>query len=194
MSTHQLTRDGFLETLRRFEGYANHMYLDSVGKVTIGCGIMLPTPFSARQKNIVFIRVRDRKLATDQELAKDFETVMAAPRNLPASSYRPYTRLIARENTLMNSFLLHVEQAEKDAQKFYPAFSKLPVNVQFALIDMSFNLGLNKLMAFKNLKAALEKGDWHTAANESQRRGPNAERNNAIRNWIRSAAEGVLQV
>lgn len=43
-------------------------------------------------------------------------------------------------------------------------FSSLDENRQVALIDMAFNLGLNGLLEFKNMLAAIEKQDYQLAA------------------------------
>ncbi len=42
-----------------------------------------------------------------------------------------------------------------------------PQGVQFALINMNFNLGINKLSSFKKMIAALEKKDYATASREA---------------------------
>lgn len=42
-----------------------------------------------------------------------------------------------------------------------------PQGVQFALINMNFNLGINKLSGFKKMIAALDKKDYSTAALEA---------------------------
>lgn len=57
-----------------------------------------------------------------------------------------------------------VQIAIKNAKHFAPGFDSLPPNVQLALIDLSFNLGPNKLAQFKNLQQAIIKKDFNAAA------------------------------
>lgn len=52
-----------------------------------------------------------------------------------------------------------------DAQKI-PVFVKLDPVRQDVLIDMVFNMGLQKVLAFKKTLAALEAGDWKLASTE----------------------------
>ena len=59
-----------------------------------------------------------------------------------------------------------MSRAVQDLKKFDPNIINRPKNVQMALIDMSYNLGYNKLNTFKKMKAALENNDYATAADE----------------------------
>ncbi len=43
-------------------------------------------------------------------------------------------------------------------------YSSLPINVQNALINMNFNLGITKLLEFKEMIAALENKNYRAAA------------------------------
>lgn len=45
-------------------------------------------------------------------------------------------------------------------------FDYLPSVVADAIINLGFNIGLTKLLGFKKMLAALEDGDWDTAADE----------------------------
>ena len=55
--------------------------------------------------------------------------------------------------------------AKADALKYLPNLYSHPVQVQNAIIDMSFNLGYNRLNKFTDLKKSLMKRDYKTAAN-----------------------------
>ena len=61
-------------------------------------------------------------------------------------------------------FRMSLDQALKDAKSYYPEFDKLPEAAKGVLVDMSFNLGLTKLKGFKDLKAALGRGNYDAAA------------------------------
>ena len=47
-------------------------------------------------------------------------------------------------------------------------FSCWPDEVQQILVNMMFNLGRPRLSGFRKMKAALDKGDWETAADEGR--------------------------
>ena len=59
-----------------------------------------------------------------------------------------------------------VQIAIATAKHFIPSFDSLPPNVQLALIDLSFNLGSNKLAEFKKFRQALIKKDFNAASAE----------------------------
>ncbi len=56
--------------------------------------------------------------------------------------------------------------AQQELQSF-KWFTKQPENVQAALINMNFNLGITKLLGFKKMIAALDEGDYTNAALEA---------------------------
>lgn len=66
-----------------------------------------------------------------------------------------------------NEWLLDdVFSAEEELEAAYPWVNNLSEKRQRVLVNMSFNLGLTKLMKFKKMWAALEKGDMNDAAEE----------------------------
>lgn len=64
---------------------------------------------------------------------------------------------------ILKEDLARAEQAVKDA---FPWWWKLDNARQFVLVDMAFNMGLAGLKGFKKMLAAMEKGDYQTAAKE----------------------------
>lgn len=59
-------------------------------------------------------------------------------------------------------------KAQDDATRFVgpSTWGKLSTSQQKALTDMSYNLGLNKLNGFKNMRSALQAGDYNKASGE----------------------------
>ena len=47
-----------------------------------------------------------------------------------------------------------------------PFFDDLPETIQTVLLDMLYNLGINRLMTFKRMWEAVEKRDWQKMAEE----------------------------
>jgi lysozyme len=55
-----------------------------------------------------------------------------------------------------------------ECEKLLPRFADLPVEAQKVTANMLYNLGRPRLSLFKRYLAAIEAGDWSTAANEMQ--------------------------
>ena len=59
-----------------------------------------------------------------------------------------------------------LKAAEREVQDKFSSFYKLNEARQFVLVDMAFNMGINRLLTFKKMFAALAKGEYPTAARE----------------------------
>ncbi len=59
-----------------------------------------------------------------------------------------------------------IERVVKELEKWLSVFNELSENRKAALIDMSYNLGFNKLFQFRNFLTALQKKDFNEAAKE----------------------------
>ncbi len=59
-----------------------------------------------------------------------------------------------------------IERVIKELEKWLSIFKELSDNRKAALIDMSYNLGFNKLFQFRKFLAALQKQDFEEAAKE----------------------------
>ena len=57
-------------------------------------------------------------------------------------------------------------RAERAVKNSFPWWWKLDDARQFVLVDMAFNMGLAGLKGFKKMLAAVEQGDYQTAAKE----------------------------
>lgn len=68
----------------------------------------------------------------------------------------------------MAEFILKrdLETAERAVKDAFPWWWKLADARQFVLVDMAFNMGLAGLKGFKKMLAAMEQGDYQTAAKE----------------------------
>jgi lysozyme len=65
-------------------------------------------------------------------------------------------------------FLLEndLTDAERDARSLFPTFDKLSDVRKAVLINMSFNMGRERLSKFKKLRAAVQDEDWAEAARQ----------------------------
>ena len=69
------------------------------------------------------------------------------------------------DNQIKALFDESMKIAKADALKYLPNLYSHPVQVQNAIIDMSFNLGYNRLNKFTELRKSLMNKDYKTAAN-----------------------------
>jgi len=120
------------------EGVRPKAYKDTAGNTTIGIGFNLED--KTNQPILDALNLNREELKSGKRSLTDKE--------------------------LSSLYSYSLSRAIKDLQKFDPNIKSRPKNVQMALIDMSYNLGYNKLNTFKKMKAALEENDYGTAADE----------------------------
>lgn len=61
-----------------------------------------------------------------------------------------------------------IERASNDVKSLFPDFNRFTINRQNALINMVFNLGINKFKLFKNTIKAIKRDDWASAAKHAK--------------------------
>ncbi len=129
--------DRSLAKLEEFEGAIPWMYRDTVGKVTVGVGLMLPGAEAACR---LPFRVGGAA-ATEAEIAAEFARVDALPMGRAALFYRSNDKPeLARADmdSLLRTVLTGFENRLREA---LPQYDALPDGVKMALLDMIYNLG-----------------------------------------------------
>lgn len=168
------------------EGSIPHMYLDTVGKVTVGVGNMLPDVAAAQ--SLPFVVRATSKNATKDQIKTDFDTVSQQPRGQVASRYKAVTKLDLPENAINTLLDTRIATFKRELKLSFPEFETYPTNVQFALTDMAFNLGTNGVVTkFPKFTKAIKAKDWATAAKESNRPQVNSHRNQTVKAWLETA-------
>jgi GH24 family phage-related lysozyme (muramidase) len=186
-----------LAKLKEFEGCVPWMYRDTVGKVTVGVGLMLPTASAA--ESLPFLL--DGRAATTAEIAAEFARIDAMTMGRLPAFYRPATSLQLSQETIDAKLNAVLQGFEAELRMEIPHYDGLPDGVKMALLDMIYNLGPAGLFhGFPHLMAAVESGSWAQAAACCMRHGPSAERNawtreqflSAVVTTIKAEAEGWL--
>jgi len=186
-----------LAKLKEFEGCVPWMYRDTVGRVTVGVGLMLPNASAA--ETLPFLL--DGRAATTAEIAAEFARIDAMTMGRLAAFYRHGTSLELSQGTIDARLSAVLQGFEADLRMQIPHYDGLPDGVKMALLDMIYNLGPAGLFkGFPHLMAAVESGSWVQAAACCMRRGPGAERNawtreqflSAVVTTIKAEAEGWL--
>lgn len=180
--------DQAIERLKEFEGSVPWMYLDTIGKVTVGVGSMLP---DSRAAGLIPFMVGERA-ATSEEIAAEFARVSALTKGKGAAFYRKKGGLRISEETIQGKLREVLEGFEGYLRSHIRGYEQLPDRAKLALLDMVYNLGPGKLFhEYPRLIAAVEKGDWAAAAAASLRRGPSAERNAWTKTQFQDAARQI---
>lgn len=180
--------DESVRKLKEFEGSVGWMYLDTVGKVTVGVGLMLPNALAAQ--SLAFMR--GEQPATAEEIAAEYARVLGLQKGRLAKFYSQSRGLRLSDDTIEEKLRDTLAGFEGYLRKHIAIYDTLPDVAKIALLDMVYNLGPGKLFAeYPRLIAALEAGDWKTAAEHSQRRGPAPARNQWTKLQFLSAAKQI---
>jgi len=177
-----------IERLKQFEGSVPWMYLDTVGKVTVGVGSMLP---DARAAGLLPFVLGERA-ATADEIAKEFGRVCALAKGRAAAFYRKEGGLRLAEKAIDERLSEVLEGFEGYLRTHLGGYDGLPDGAKLALLDMVYNLGPGRLFQeYPKLLAAIAKGDWSKAAGACLRRGPGAARNVWTKEQFLAAAKRI---
>lgn len=197
MALDQSVRTEVVKNILTFEKRINHFYLDSVGKVTVGIGHMLPNKMAV--SSITMYKVKNKlpgAMATLMDKQKEFDAILKQKKNYKAEWYEKHTTLVMKDadstallNKHVDSFYKELIATYKKSKGYPDDFDNFDKNVQAALFDMIFNLGagqiVNKLTKFD---AAVKSGDWKKAAAESNRPQLDPKRNTYVKTKLNAAA------
>jgi GH24 family phage-related lysozyme (muramidase) len=179
-----------LAQLKVFEACVPWMYLDSVGKVTVGVGLMLPEVAAACALGFTVAGAP----ATAQQIAAEFDRVAAlAPDKLPAF-YRADTSPQLPQEIIDAKLSAVLQGFEATIRVGIPGYDALPDGVKMALLDMAYNLGpAGLLKGYPKMLSAVEAGDWAQAAAECARGGIGAARNAWTKQQFLSATIATIK-
>lgn len=183
MSGHETLKQILIEN----EDSVTHFYLDTVGKVTVGVGHMMPTAADAQGLSMV---VRSSgEAASAQQIAVDFANVKAQQSGMLALHYRQFTTLDMLDDAIDRLLESDIARMETGVRANFTGYDSYPGPAQDALLDMAFNLGVNGLVShFPKLRAAAQALDWNTCAAECHRNGIGEERNQKTKALFLQAA------
>lgn len=179
-----MNRDQVVARLLNFEGAVAHMYRCTGGEVTAGMGHAMITSDDAVRLNWQI----SGRAATPAEVITDFGKVAAAPQGNLAKFYEPLSQCRLAPDYITTLAGQDIDAFESGLKRAFPLWDSYPEPVQEALFDMGFNLGIAGLQKFVKLRAAIDAGDWATAAVESRRQGISDARNQAVAALFRQAA------
>jgi GH24 family phage-related lysozyme (muramidase) len=185
------TFDQSLAQLKTFEGCVPWMYRDTVGRVTVGVGLMLP---SAATACALPFQTAEGAAATAEQVAAEFARVDAMAMGKLPSFYRAAGSLELPELVIDKKLSAVLAGFEATLRAHLTGYDKLPDGVKMALLDMAYNLGPEGLLkGYPKMIRAVETGAWAEAAAECARGGINAARNAWTRQQMMSAVVGTIK-
>jgi len=176
-----------LTLIKTGEGSVSHMYLDTVAKVTVGVGNLLPDVVSAQA--LPFLQRDNNDPASPQQIEEDFHRVAEQQAGKLASSYQKYTRLYLPEEDINSLLSRRIADFEAALAVDFMGYSQYPETAQKALMDMVFNLGNRGLIEkFPSLTRAVREQNWEKCAKQCHRRGISEARNDEVYALFMAAA------
>lgn len=176
-----------LAKLKEFEGCVPWMYRDTVGKVTVGVGLMLPESSAAER---LAFTLGDRA-ATAAEIEAEFARVLALPMGRPAGFYRTPSSPELPETVIDAQLTAVLDRFQDILREKLHHYDALPATVKLALLDMAYNLGPEGLFReYPRMMQAVAAGAWSRAAAECLRHGPGEARNAWTKSMFLAAAAG----
>jgi GH24 family phage-related lysozyme (muramidase) len=158
-----LSLDEIKQHMVPFEGCVPHMYLDTVGKVTVAIGNLLANVESA--KALRFVVRATGAAASPTEIVADFNAVLQQPKGQFHGKYKESTRLDLPDVDIDALFKVRVATFEQELRGYYARYDVFPDKAKLAILDMAFNLGSAGLKkTWPNLNRAIDNQDWSAAA------------------------------
>jgi len=133
-----LSFDEIYDFIKKHEGVRPHIYKDSLGIPTVGIGFNMMRP--------------DAK-SLFKKLGLDYNGVLNGSVDLT-------------EQQMRDLFIECLKIAYKDVKQYMPNYDSLPKEIKLGLIDLSFNMGINRLSKFVKTKEYIVNGDYKSAAKE----------------------------
>ena len=101
-----------------------HIYLDTVGKVTVAVGQMLPT--AAAAEGLTCMRRDNGHQATVAEIGQDYESVARQPSGRVAAFYKQFTRLDMPEEAINALSDTRVGEFAAGLRRDFPNYDSYP--------------------------------------------------------------------
>ncbi|MFD6878342.1 MULTISPECIES: peptidoglycan-binding protein [unclassified Streptomyces] len=182
---HTSVRDNFPAFSTRLEGRVKHMYLDSLGNVTIAIGNKIDPVADAldlASLGAPLLRDSNNTKASDAEITAEWTKVKGGS---------TATTLHLSEPSIDALVTKRLKQNETVLLTIFPGFDDWPADAQLAILSMAWGLGPNALRPpkFQKLRAAIGARKWFNAARECNMTGSGLDKRNAVdRGLFRNAA------
>lgn len=173
----------------QFSGRYSWMYQDNQGYITVGIAHLVGSPEDAQK--LIWIGTTDKQAPTDQLIASCWLTIKKARKYMAANFYAPLTNIRMPDDAITDLLIkTDVPEVLHQLDMLLPDWKHWPENARQAIFDMTFDLGITRLIQeFPTMITACKAGDWSTAGKNSSRVHPvTHDRNVAIRKLLLSCA------
>lgn len=189
-------RQEVAQNIEKYEGRIPHLYLDTEGNVTVGVGHLIPD--IASMDEVPLYRKDELVPANSFEKQEEYKAIKGQPfgRDYPARYYQAKAVMFMRDDDIsaqrdqhIQTFYWELKRHYTTANGFSSELDDMPEEVQLALFDMVFNLGITKLRnQYIRFNDALKAERWKDAAAQSNRLGIQPGRNQYVRTLLMTAA------
>lgn len=186
--------DDALAAIERFEGRVNHLYLDSEGNVTVGVGQLVPSAGVALMMPFEIAAAEVTRPATPEEITADFRRVQGSQPGFVAGYYHwPASIFLANDaiDAMLRKVVVGVDVV---MPSIYPKYRLWPNPAKVAVLDMAYNLGVDRLgTEYVQMNKDLRDGNFVGAATQCIRNRTNKgfiARNEWTINQFLNAAKG----
>lgn len=196
MALHADVRKSLSIKLEEYEGRIPHLYVDSVGRITVGVGHLIANRHE--MSSLTFMSGgagMPIRAATLKEKQDEFDAMAKQPKGHRAGWYERHATLTMRDPDIDGLLFAHIDEfhaklvkAYSKAQGYPKDFDKLPQNVQLALFDLIFNVGPSGLTKFTQFNKSIKAGDWKKAAEQCERSQVNGARNEYVKKLLLTTA------
>lgn len=156
------------------------MYLDVVGKVTVGVGNMSPNADSAAE--LAFVHADSNERAPESLIREQFAKVAEQEEGHSASHYAQYTTIRLDDDEIDQLLDARLDAFESGLERDFDGYDSFPEAAKLGLMDMAFNLGNRGLVEkFPTFTRAARGQDWGTCAEECKRSQIQDSRNEEVK-------------
>ncbi len=198
MPLNSIVKSEVSKNIEKYEGRIPHLYLDTVGKVTVGIGHMVPSKVA--MGSIAMYKKRKNNLlvlATTSEKYAEYDLIKKLPfgLNYGANYFKKYSTLVIKDSDINMQRDKHIQSFYRELSLHYSVgngfpkdFDAMPIEVQKALFDMVFNLGISKLkQQYIKFNEFVRLEKWSNAAKQSNRVGISSARNKYVFDLLNAA-------
>lgn len=178
----------YLPHAKLAEGNISHMYLDTVGVVTVGIGHALATPAAAA--SLPFTMRATGQPASAAQIGADYTSVKTQLAGRAGSFYETFSQTVLTDDAIADLFGQDMNRFLPGLVSKVPGFADFPRAAQLALVDMAFNLGVSGLLSkFPKMMRFVSAHNWAGCATECRRPQLSDERNRQTIEWFADAVE-----
>ncbi|MHA7662733.1 lysozyme family protein [Mycolicibacterium sp. HS_4_1] len=162
-------QQAFVPFSKPFEGSVPYMYLDILGKVTVGIGNLIDSVAAASA--LPFVHNSDNSAASQSEIQAEWNKVHTTA-GLAQKGYKsaapPFTTLHLTDDAIAQLVANVLNANQAILKRTFPDFENWPADAQLGVLSMAWGLGAGFPATWPKFKASCLAQDWASAAQNCQ--------------------------